>query len=125
MTKVAEIDAPKSAFVQAMEAAIQRRLAAPTGAGKAAVDREIAAIVRQYLGRNAWRVVTAGMQAAIDKAKREAERETRIDGVPRATSRDRVCHTTRKARAGHGPRREFPEDFDYKALQAGEKGDDE
>jgi hypothetical protein len=86
MSKPAVDEATKSDFVREMEAAIAKRLAA-VGRGKAAVDREIAGIVRKHLGRDAW-------QAMVD-----AERES--DDVPRATRRDRSC-PRRKATACAG-----------------------
>jgi hypothetical protein len=100
-------EAPKSAFVREMEAAIARRLAA-SGPGKKAVDREIAAIVKQYLGRDAWR-------AMVD-ADREAEA-----GVPRTTTGPR----SHRARATPGRGGRYSDTFDHKLAQSGEReGDD-
>jgi hypothetical protein len=109
MTKPALVESPKSEFVREMEAAIQRRLAAPTRAGKTAVDREIAGIVKQYLGRDAW-------QAMVD-----ADRETA--SVPRGTSRD-LSRRRSRARVGAGGERRYSEEFDHKRAQAGDSSDD-
>lgn len=109
MTKPVDTEAPKSEFVREMEAAITRRLAAVGWSEKSAIDREIAGIVRKYLGRDAW-------QAMLD-----AERET--PDVPRDTTRDRVCHK-RRVRASRTGRR-YPEGFDHKRAQAGDRSDDE
>lgn len=109
MTKPVDVESPKSAFVREMEAAIERRLAAVGWDNKRAVDKEIAAIVQKYLGRDAW-------AAMVD-----AERETA--NVPRDTTRDRICHK-RRVRAGRTGRR-YPEGFDPKMAQAGDRGDDE
>ncbi len=107
MTKPAVLDeAPKSAFVREMEAAIERRLAAIGRGAKGAVDREIAGIVKAYLGRDAW-------QAMVD-----AERET--PDVPRGTRRDQFRHT-RRLTSG---RSRYSDTFDHKRAQAGDLGDD-
>ena len=107
MTKPSIDQAPKSDFVREMEAAIVRRLNAVGKSGKAAVDREIAGIVKAYLGRDAW-------QAMVD-----AERET--PDVPRGTRRDRFCHARRTRGAG-GAR--YSDSFDHKLAQSGEREED-
>ncbi|HXD20112.1 MAG TPA: hypothetical protein VN654_24020 [Vicinamibacterales bacterium] len=106
MTKSAVIE--KSPMVREMEAALARYLAAGSRREKLAIEKDMAAIARKYRGRDAW-------QARLD-ADEDA-------GVPRATSRDRIRHT-RKVKAGRA-RRRYPEGFDYKAAQAGDRNEDE
>lgn len=109
ITKPVDTESPKSEFVREMDAAIERRLAAVGWSNKSAVDREIKEIISRCLGRDAW-------QAMLD-----AERDT--PDVPRDTTRDRVCHK-RRVRASRTGRR-YPEGFDHKRAQAGDRSDDE
>lgn len=110
MTKPAETESPKSAFVQEMEAAIAKRLAAAGWPDKSAVDREIRDIIRRHLGRDAW-------QAMVDAG----------EDVPHETSRDRKCHGSalgRRASVRSGGTGRYSERFDHKLAQAGERDDD-
>lgn len=108
MTKPLVVDeAPLSEFVRKMRDACRRCLAASKPSDKRAIEREMADLMRKYLGRNAWEAAVA--------AEREAERVSA--DVPRATSR-------RYVRPGPMPKYSSG-DFDHKLAAAGDRTDDD
>lgn len=71
-------ESPLSEFVQKMRAVFARREAATTVPDKRSIEREMEALMRQYLGRSAWDAAAAA--AAAEAAD-----------VSRDTGADRSC----------------------------------
>lgn len=90
-------EAPLSEFIAKMRDVFRRRLEAVDGREKRAVEREMEAIMRTYLGRSAW------------DASAAAEEHDVVAGVPRDTPR---------RRRGHGPSK-YSGDVDHKLAAAG------
>jgi len=101
-------DSPLSEFLTKMRDAHRRRVAAVDLADKRAIEREMTACMRQYLGRGAWEAAAA--------AEQEEAAQRAVPRVPRATRR--------RARPGVAPAK-YREGFDHKLAQAGEPQGDE
>ena len=96
-----------SEFVTKMRDVFRRRLAAVDPRDAKAVELEMVALMRTYLGRDAWEATAAG-ERDLDDALTAA-------GIPRATGR---------RRARPGPPSTYPRDFDHKLAQAGDRDED-
>ena len=109
-TTVPVDESPISEFIAKMRECFLERLTATGDRDKRDLERKMEGIMREYLGRSAWDAA-----AAADEDLRD---------VPRGTSRDRVCHK-RRVRAGRVGARRYPDGFDHKLAQAGDRSDDE
>lgn len=97
-------ETPLSEFVCEMKRLLAQRLEARGARDKAAVDREMRGVMKQYLGRDTW-------QAMVDAENAEA---TRPDARKRPRQRGR----------GKAGRRRYVGSFDYKRAQARDTNDE-